>query len=73
MGSPGRGAMRAAGVVGGLGLVMAATAVAGAWLGYYLDGRWGTGPWLTLAGTLVGVAAGFVEVMSVLRRVGGDG
>ena len=62
--------MRTVGVVGGLGFVLAATTVLGAWLGHYLDGRWGTGPWLTLGGTLVGMGAGFFEVVSVLRQVG---
>ena len=67
-----RGPMRALGLVGGLGFVLAATTALGAWLGYYLDGRWGTGPWLTLVGTLVGMGVGFFEVGEVLRRMGED-
>lgn len=72
MGGHLRGPMRAVGLVGGLGFVLAATTVLGAWGGYYLDGRWGTGPWLTLVGTLVGMGAGFYEVFSMVRRVGGE-
>jgi F0F1-type ATP synthase assembly protein I len=30
-------------------------------LGYWLDARWGTKPWLLLAGLLVGMIGGFVN------------
>ena len=39
---------------------------AGAFLGYWLDGKLGTFPWLSIVGLLFGVAAGF---MSLLRAV----
>jgi len=65
-----RGPMRAVGLAGGLGFVLAAMTVLGALAGNYLDGRWGTGPWLTLVGTLAGMAAGFLEVVSLVRQVG---
>lgn len=71
MGDHLRGALRTVGLVGGLGFVLAATTALGAGLGYYLDGRWRTDPWLTLVGTLVGMGAGFYEVFSMTRRVGG--
>jgi ATP synthase protein I len=64
------GPMRAVGLVSGLGFMLAAMTVLGAWLGHYLDGRWGTTPWLTLAGTLGGMGAGFMEVVAVLKQVG---
>ena len=32
-------------------------------LGYWLDGRWGTKPWLLLAGLLVGMIGGFVNFL----------
>jgi len=67
------GPMRAVGLVGGLGLMLGGMAVLGALLGKYLDEHWGTGPWLTLVGTLLGTGAGFREVVVVMRRVGGDG
>jgi ATP synthase protein I len=66
------GPMRAIGLVSGLGFMLAAMTVLGAWLGHYLDGRWGTAPWLTLAGTLGGMGAGFAEVVAVLKQVGGQ-
>lgn len=28
-------------------------------LGWYLDNKWGTRPWLTVAGALLGIGAGF--------------
>jgi F0F1-type ATP synthase assembly protein I len=70
-----RGPMRAIGMASGLGLALGLSALLGALLGHYLDQRWGTGPWLTLAGTLGGTAVGFREVIVVLRRLGerGDG
>ena len=70
MGERLRGPMRAVGLAGGLGLMLGLMTVLGAWLGYYLDGRWGTAPWLTLVGTLCGMGAGFFEVVVVLRRMG---
>jgi len=72
MGGHLRGPMRAVGLVGGLGFVLATTTVLGALLGYYLDGRWGTGPLLTLVGTLAGMGAGFFEVVTVMKRVEGE-
>ncbi len=59
-------------MVGGLGFVLGALTALGALLGLYLDGRWGTGPLFTLVGTLLGMGAGFFEVITVMRRVGQD-
>jgi len=62
--------VRALGVFGGLAFTLGLTTAAGAFLGHYLDQRWGTVPWLTLAGTLAGMAAGLAEVVMALRRMG---
>lgn len=32
-------------------------------LGWWLDGRWGTTPWLLVAGVVLGVVAGFVNLV----------
>ena len=31
------------------------------WLGIWLDRRWGTTPWLTLAGVVIGMTGGFIS------------
>lgn len=63
--------IRVAWLVAGLALSLGLTTALGALLGQYLDGRWGTGPWLTLVGTLTGLGAGFLEMWTMLRRVAG--
>ena len=64
------GPLRAAGVLAGMGLTLGVAALLGAGLGYYLDGRWGTAPWLMVAGLFLGLIAGFVEMFEVLRKLG---
>ena len=32
-------------------------------LGYFLDGRLGTGPWLVVTGLLLGIVVGFYELI----------
>jgi F0F1-type ATP synthase assembly protein I len=51
-------------------VTMAVMTLAGALIGQYLDRRLGTVPWLTLAGTMAGMAAGFAEVLRIVRRMG---
>jgi len=63
--------MRTIGVAGGLGFVLGLSALLGALAGRYLDQHWGTGPWITLVGTLLGTAAGFYEVVTVLKQLEG--
>jgi len=41
----------------GLGLEMGAAVAIGAWLGWWLDGHYGTAPWGILGGVLLGGAA----------------
>ena len=36
-------------------------------LGYYLDGRWGTAPWLLITGLALGIVVGFYEVIKAAR------
>lgn len=69
MPSRNQGPVRTIGVAGGLGFVLGLSALLGALAGRYLDQRWGTGPWITLVGTLVGTAAGFYEVVTVLKQL----
>jgi ATP synthase protein I len=64
---PDRRWIRQVGTLSGVGLTLVISTVLGLTGGYYLD-RWlGTGPWLLLAGLLLGIAAGFVNLF---RAVG---
>jgi F0F1-type ATP synthase assembly protein I len=42
------------------------TALPGA-LGYWLDQRWGTGPWLLSLGVILGFAVSLVQLMSLVK------
>jgi F0F1-type ATP synthase assembly protein I len=63
------GPLRAIGLVGGIGFELAVPALLCALVGYYLDKRWGSGPWLTLVGTLVGTAAGLLQLIRAVKRL----
>jgi ATP synthase protein I len=63
-----QGPIRALAALGGLGFVLGALMVLGWLLGQYLDRRFGTGPWLSLVGSLVGMGAGFFEIYTVVTR-----
>lgn len=40
--------------------------VLGLLLGLWLDGRWGTRPWLAVIGVVLGIAAGFYNFFRVV-------
>ena len=46
----------------GLGLQFAASIGLFAWLGHWLDGRFGTAPWLLLLGVFFGAGAAFYSM-----------
>ena len=50
----------------GLGMQMGATLGLSAWLGWWLDGRLGTTPWLTIVLVFLGAGAAFY---SIYRKV----
>ena len=52
----------------GTGLEMATLVVVLAWGGRWLDGRWGTDPWLTLAGASLGIVGGMYHLWQVGSR-----
>ncbi|MFB3883052.1 MAG: AtpZ/AtpI family protein [Armatimonadota bacterium] len=66
-----QGPLRTLGMIGGLGFQLGLTVLLGALGGYYLDKRWGTGPWLLLVGTLLGTGAGFYEIIRALNMFQG--
>lgn len=51
-----------------VGIVLVAAIVLGYLFGSYLDRKLGTAPWLTLAGVLLGTAAGFVQLFRSVAR-----
>jgi ATP synthase protein I len=55
-----------------LGLEMGLAVAIGAGIGYWLDTRLGTKPWLLLFFLLCGVAAGFKGVFDAARRASTD-
>lgn len=55
--------------VSSVGLEMGVATGIGWGLGYWLDGKYGTGPWLMLVGLLFGVAAGFNGLIRTTRQV----
>ncbi len=53
---------------GTLGLEFALSVLFGMFLGRWLDGKFGTGQWLTLIGLAFGLAAGIRAVLRALRQ-----
>ncbi|MGE3537246.1 MAG: AtpZ/AtpI family protein [Candidatus Tectimicrobiota bacterium] len=51
-----------------LGVTFVVAIGGGAFGGYWLDARWGTAPWLLLAGALLGIVVGFYHFFSVVLR-----
>lgn len=51
---------------GNLGLEILVTVLIGAFVGYWLDGLWGTRPWLMLIGFMAGFIAGFLNIFKLV-------
>jgi len=49
-----------------LGTMFAASLLLGIGAGYWLDGRFGTSPWLTLTGLILGLALGVYNFIVVV-------
>ena len=52
------------------GTQLALSVLVGAYAGYRLDARWGTGPWLVLGGSALGVAVGLYSFLAPFFRKG---
>lgn len=52
-----------------LGLEFALSEILGVWLGYWLDGKLGTGPWLLIAGACAGFALGFYIIVRAAKNM----
>jgi len=53
-----------------LGLQLALSVVVFFFLGRWLDDTWGTTPWLTVAGLVIGVAGGFIKFFKTALELG---
>jgi len=60
--------LRRAGPYLSLGTMFAAALLMGMGGGYWLDGKLGTMPWLTLTGALLGLVIGFYNFFVVVLR-----
>lgn len=56
-----------------IGPLLAASVILGWWIGSWADGKLGTEPWGLVAGVVLGTAAGFVQMVKLLNRVGEPG
>lgn len=52
----------------GVGWVLVAGIVVGYLAGAWLDRRWGTEPWMIVAGTLLGATAGFLQLWRAVKQ-----
>ena len=52
-----------------LGLQVALAIVIGLFLGYYLDRKFETSPWLTLFGLGLGIAAGYRNIGLAIKKI----
>ena len=60
--------LRKAGPYLGLGTMFAAAIAMGIGAGYWVDGKLGTKPWMTLTGALLGLVVGFYNFFIIVLR-----
>ena len=60
---------RVLGALSTVGITLVVSTVIGYYAGHYLDGRFGTTPWLTLVFLLLGIAAGFKNLYDQTRKL----
>lgn len=60
--------LRSLGFLSSVGISMVAASCIGLFIGYTLDGWWGTSPWMTLLWLGFGIAAGFRNIFILTRR-----
>lgn len=63
--------LRTLGQLSTVGMSFVLALVLGFGGGYWLDGRFGTGPWLAFLGFFLGLAAGVLNVYRVLKATTG--
>ncbi len=55
-----------------VGFTLVISSVFGLGIGYWVDSKWGTGPWGLAGGFLFGTAAGFIQMFQALKRANRD-
>jgi ATP synthase protein I len=60
--------LRTAGTVGAIGIEMALATVVGYFGGRWLDGQFGTAPWLMWIGLAFGIVAGFRGLYRIVKK-----
>ena len=68
-GSPQDTGMRTAGMLLAIPSLLIASPLVGMFLGRLADRRFGTDPWLTFVGVVLGFIAAGMEVAKIIRRV----
>jgi F0F1-type ATP synthase assembly protein I len=68
--TPGRQRAKSIGPFLTLGLQLALSVVVFFFVGRWLDGLWGTAPWLMLAGLLIGITGGFLQFFRSVAALG---
>ena len=61
--------IRAGGLASTAGIVLVVSTFIGWAFGSWLDGKLGTEPWLMLLFTVMGVAAGFIEMFRIVLQI----
>lgn len=64
--------IRYGGLASSVGLVIVISIAIGLAFGTWLDKKLGTDPWMTMIFTLMGIAAGFIEMLRIFRRITKD-
>jgi F0F1-type ATP synthase assembly protein I len=62
-----RDALRVAGRVSAVGMELAAAVIFCLLIGYWLDGKFGTSPWLAVVGIILGSGIGFRAVYAAAK------
>jgi ATP synthase protein I len=68
--TPARRRVRTIGPFLTLGMQLALSVVVFFFIGRWLDGLWGTTPWLMLAGLILGMAGGFLQFFRAVNALG---
>jgi len=55
-----------------LGIEVAVATLLGGFLGWWLDGRWQTKPWLMLGGLVLGAVIGWIDVWVQIKSLDKD-